>query len=419
MGNSSVSAGDRDSTCSVVIVGAGHAAAQAARSLRANGFDGRLIMVGAEDWLPYDRPPLSKERLTQDGPVDRLLLNPDTFYSSHKIELVLGSAATAIDRDARHVTLANGERLSYDRLVLATGSRVRRLPDSIAGAERALYLRSFAECAVIRARLANARRVVVIGAGYIGLEVAASIRKTGAAVTVIEAADRALARIASPHISQLFEAAHRAWGVTILTNAKVKAIEPDAVLIEGHPPAPADLVIAGIGGAAEDSLARGAGLLCDDGVLVDQQGRSSDPAIFAIGDVAKPVVNGARLRLESVSAAVAQGKAVAAAIMGQPAPADETPWFWSDQFDLKLQIAGVRGADDVAVVRRREDAPGLAVLHCRDNRLTCIEAVNDPRSFMMARRIIADPDARIDLDIACNGEIPFAEAFSAQARTAA
>ena len=388
----------------VVVVGAGHAAAQLCASLVASPWTGRLTLIGDEPGLPYHRPPLSKARLrgaTLDGEACDPLIRPETFYREHGVRHLAGVTVIAIDRGARRLILS-GEpgHLEYDTLVLATGSLHLRPPLPGIDHERVHTLRTAAEAAAVRRRLGGARAVAVIGAGFIGLEASASLRQAGLEVTVLERGERALARVTSPVVSEFFTGLHRDHGVALRFEAAVTAIHdrPDGVRVALADAAPldADFVVLGAGGFANDALARAAGLAVGDppsgGVRVDACQRTDDPHVLAIGDcctAANELYGGCRLRLESVQNANDQARVAAATIAGLPRPAAVMPWFWSDQYDVKLQIAGLSAGHDRCVLRGRPE-PGTAfsVWYFRGRRLLAVDAVDDPRAYALAGKLI-------------------------------
>ncbi|MDF2622130.1 MAG: FAD-dependent pyridine nucleotide-disulfide oxidoreductase [Xanthobacteraceae bacterium] len=379
----------------IVIVGAGQGGFQAATSLREAGFAGPVTLVGEEPGLPYQRPPLSKAYMKGDAGIEQIELRPAAFFADHRIEVV-NARAEAIDRAARRVLLAGGKALPYAHLILATGARNRPLP--VPGRELAgvYYLRSRADADALKQRLEGARRVVVIGAGFIGLEFAAVARTLGHEVTVIEAAARPLARAVSPEISAFFADAHTSMGTTLLLGAGVVGLVGEAGHVTGVETTdglvhPADFVVVGIGVTPNVELAAGAGLEVANGIVVDAHLATGDPAISAIGDaVAYPSRFADRLvRLESVQNAVDQAKAVAARLTGRPAPYAAVPWFWSDQSDLKLQMVGLAGPTDDAVLRGDPASRRFSVFRFRDGVLTAIESVNRPADHMLGRRLLA------------------------------
>ena len=379
----------------VLIIGAGHAGGTAAALLRQYGYEGAIVLAGQETAPPYQRPPLSKAWLKGEADLEALLLRPESFYVEQDIDLRTGVIATAIDAAAKTVSFADGTVEPYDALILATGSTARRL--ALPGADRPdlLELRTLADAERLKAALAPGRRLAVVGGGYVGLEAAASARALGAEAVVIERMDRVLARVASETLSAFFTDYHRKHGVEILTSAEVTGFEGGDTgtgvrLADGRLIA-ADAVLVGVGALACEELARTAGLTCLNGVVVDGEARTSDPSIYAIGDVTYrpvPVHGGAMHRLESVPNALEQAKQAASAIVGRAAPTPETPWFWSDQYDLKLQIAGLPNGADRQVVRGDVAAASFAVFHLAGDRIVCVEAVNAPAEFMAGRMMI-------------------------------
>lgn len=383
----------------IVIVGAGQAGFQAAASLREAGFAGGLTLIGEEAVLPYQRPPLSKAYLAGKTDARGLLLRQESFFSDHAISHRPETRAARIDREGRQVRLADGESLPYDHLVLATGTRNRPLP--VPGAELAgvRQLRSLDDADALRADIESAGRIVVVGAGFIGLEFAAVCAGRGLSVTVIEAAGRVMARAVSLETSEAFRAFHEEAGVHFLFEAGVTAIEGEggrAVAVrtaDGHR-LPADLVLVGIGVLPNQELAEAAGLPVRDGIEVDAFLATPDPAVSAIGDCvrfpsrfAHGLPGGDQVRIESVQNAVDQGRCLAARLTGRPAAYDAVPWFWSDQGPRKLQIAGLAGPGDASVPRRA--GAGFSVFRFRDGALSAVESVDRPADHMAARRLLA------------------------------
>lgn len=380
---------------SVVIVGAGHAGGTAAALLRQFGHEGPITLVGEEPLPPYQRPPLSKAWLKGEAGAEDLFLKGDGFYAEHAIDLRLSTRVEAIDRSAPAVVLEGGERLHYDRLILATGARPRRLPLPGAELEGVLELRSVADAERLKGALGPERRLAVIGGGYIGLEVAASARALGAEVVVLEREHRLLPRVAGADLSGFFCAYHGARGVDCRMGTAVAALEGAsgavaAVRLSDGGVLPCDLALVGVGAQPNLELAQGAGLDCADGVVVDLEARTSDPAIYAIGDLTwRPLPLYDRMfRLESVPNALEQARQAAASICGRPAPTPEVPWFWSDQYDLKLQIAGLSFDPDQIVMRGDTQSSRFAAFHLKDRRILCVEAVNAPAEFMGGRLLI-------------------------------
>jgi 3-phenylpropionate/trans-cinnamate dioxygenase ferredoxin reductase subunit len=378
----------------VVIVGAGHAGGSAAALLRASGFEGDILLIGEEPVPPYQRPPLSKAWLKGEADLDSLLLRPADYYADHAVTLRTGVRVTAISPAERTVTLSDGTTEAYDALILATGSKARRLP--LPGADRPdlIELRTLADAERLKDHLHPGRRLVVVGGGYVGLEAAASARSLGAEVVVLERMDRVLARVASEPLSAFFTRRHRAAGVDIRLGAEVTAFEDAGVRMSDGELLLADVVLVGVGALANDDLARAAGLDCDPagsgGIVVDETARTSDPAIYAIGDVTvRPVpVHGCTLRLESVPNALEQARQAAHAIVGRPQAPPEVPWFWSDQYEIKLQIAGLPLEADRTLIRGDPEIGTFAVFHLSGDRIVCVEAVNAPPEFMAGKQLI-------------------------------
>ena len=393
----------------IVIVGAGQAGAQAVASLRAEGFSGAITMVGDEPFAPYQRPPLSKAYLLGTFERGRLFLKPDAFYRESACELILGAGVRAIDRAAKTVLLTGGRTLAYDLLLLATGTRVR--PIRCPGADLAgiHYLRGIADVDRLRPALMKGKRLAIVGGGYIGLEVAAVAAKNGVDVTVFEALSRVMARAVSRPVSAFFDQVHRAAGVKLLLNTGVQAFEGsgqlESVKAEGKSFS-ADLALVGIGVIPNMEIARNAGLPCEDGIVVDENCATADPAIFAAGDCTWHVGReGIPLRLESVQNAIDQAKHAAYAMVGRPRPYREVPWFWSDQYDLKLQIAGLARDSDRIVLRGDPAARKFAVFHLREGAVAAVEAVNAPPEYLVGRKLIAE-GARIAAERLADLSVP-------------
>jgi 3-phenylpropionate/trans-cinnamate dioxygenase ferredoxin reductase subunit len=381
----------------IVIAGAGHAGGSAAAMLRQFGWPGAITLIGEEPIPPYQRPPLSKAWLKGEATAESLALRPAAFYPDATIDLRLATRVTAIDRAAKDVTLSDGGTLRYDYLILASGARARRLVLPGAGLDGVLELRSAADADRLKAALRPGARLAVIGGGYIGLEAAASARALGAEVTIIERENRVLARVACSILSDFFQGFHRARGVTIEVDAQVAALEGSGGRVAGVRLGDGrliacDVALIGVGAVANDELARDAGLTCLNGIVVDLAARTDDPAIFAIGDcTSRPLPLYERIgRLESVPNALEQAKQAAAMICGKPPPTPEVPWFWSDQYDLRLQIAGMP-FDTTEIVVRGDVASGkFALFHLTaDGTVQAVEAVNAATEFMGGRRIIA------------------------------
>jgi 3-phenylpropionate/trans-cinnamate dioxygenase ferredoxin reductase component len=380
----------------VVIVGAGQAGAQTAISLRQLGFDGRITLLGDEPFPPYQRPPLSKKLMTGEMDVERTYIRSEAYYAKSGVDLLLGARAQAIDRARRTVLCEDGTALDYQFCVICTGTRARRLDLRGSDLPGVFYLRTLEDCERIKAAVTTGARALIIGGGYIGLEIAASLSKWQCQVTVLETLERVLNRVVALPVSDFFAAEHARHGVQIVTGAAVTSLEGagkvERVRCADGRAFPADIVVIGIGAVPNDDLARAAGLAVENGIVVDDLGRTGDPAIFAAGDVTNHP-NGLfdlRLRLESVHNAMAQAKAVAGAIAGEPAAYAEVPWFWSDQYDLKLQIAGVSGTDAEYLLRGDPTSRAFSCLHLRDGRLIAIDAINRGADFLAAKALIRD-----------------------------
>ncbi|HEX5163615.1 MAG TPA: FAD-dependent oxidoreductase [Steroidobacteraceae bacterium] len=390
----------------ILIVGAGQAAAQAVETLRKRGHVGPLTLVGDENLLPYQRPPLSKKYLAGQLEADRLLIRHAAHYEEHHVDLRLGFAAVSLDTAARRVEVADGSHYEYEKLLLATGSRPRLLP--VPGAELVgvYYLRTTADVDRLRAELQPGRRAVIVGGGYIGLEVAATCREAGLDVTVVEALDRVMHRVVSPEVSRFYEAEHARHQVKILCGARVQALVPGgnggtqrvaAVRLTDGREIPADFVLIAIGVEPVDSLAREAGLACDDGIVVDEHCRSSDPHVWAAGDCTRhPSVHyGTRVRLESVDNAFEQGTSAALNLLGLTTVHDKVPWFWSDQYDLKMVIVGLSDGADEIIQRGDPASRAFTMCYLKAGELVAVETVNQTRDQMAARKLIlarARPD---------------------------
>jgi 3-phenylpropionate/trans-cinnamate dioxygenase ferredoxin reductase subunit len=402
---------------SIVIVGASHAAAQAVDSLRREGHAGRIVLVGEEPQIPYQRPPLSKKYLSGELGADRLWIRPAEFYGRLGVELLLGRRAARLDRTAHRVHLDDGTAIGYGRLLLATGSRAR--PATVPGTDLAGVhtLRSIADVDGIRAGLESARRVVIVGAGYIGLECAASCARLGLEVTVLEMAERVMSRVVAPQMSAFYTDQHRAHGVKVRLNERVVAFEGagsiSAVRCADGVSHPADMVIVGIGVVPNIELAADAGIACDNGIAVDLQCRTSDPDVYAIGDcVSQPSLRyGRRIRLESVDNAFEQAKTAAANMCGRELVHDKLPWFWSDQYDLKLQIVGLSQDYDRVVLRGDLSSCAFSCCYLASDELIALDAVNHVKDFMSARKLIAQR-ARFDLARLADGSVSLKDAVA-------
>lgn len=394
-----------------VIIGASHAGAQLCVSLRQGGWEGSITVIGDEADLPYHRPPLSKDFLSGDKAIDEILLRPASVYENANVQMKLGTRVGAIDRKAKTVLTDDGETLAYDKLVLATGARVRHLP--VPGAELGgvFYLRDTNDVRAIKSGVATGKQAVIIGGGYIGLETAASLRKQGMEVTVLEAMPRILQRVTAPELSTFYKRVHLEEGVNILESVMASEIKSSgeklSVVTSCEQSFDADMVIIGIGVIPNIELAQMAGLDIGNGIEVNSFCQTSDPDIYAAGDVTwhfNPIYE-RHIRLESVPNATEQAKAVALHINEKPKPYNSLPWFWSDQFDLKLQIAGLsEGYDDIVIRGDIERSRSFAAFYFKGDKILAVDAVNAPREFMFTKMaltkgqsldkaILADVDA--------------------------
>lgn len=402
----------------VLIVGGGHAGAQAAIALRTQGFAGTLAILGRENELPYERPPLSKEYLAQEKPFERLYLRPREYWADKAVDLLLGQEVTVVDPAACQVTCADGSVLGYGQLIWATGGDPRRLTCPGADLAGVHYVRTRADVDALMAELPQVTRAVVIGGGYIGLEAAAVLTKLGKAVTLIEALPRVLARVAGEDLSRFYEAEHRAHGVDLRTGCGVAALLGEGrvagVRLADGSEVPGDVVIVGIGivPCVEPLLAAGA--QGGNGVLVDGQCRTSLPHVFAIGDCAahaNSFAEGAVIRLESVQNANDQATLVARVITGQDASYGATPWFWSNQYDLKLQTVGLSAGHDAAVLRGDPATRSFTVIYLKRGQVIALDCVNSARDYAQGRKLVeqrvaADPAALADPAIPLKELVP-------------
>ncbi|ACK49431.1 FAD-dependent pyridine nucleotide-disulphide oxidoreductase [Methylocella silvestris BL2] len=389
-----------DPDATIAIVGGGQAGAEVATQLRQNRHQGRIVLFGDENVLPYMRPPLSKAYLAGEMGADGLIYKAAVAYEKANVELRLGESVVAIDRNAKKLALAGGESLAYDRLVIAAGGRARKLRVPGADLGNIFYLRSIADVEQLRPQLQSGRRLVIVGGGYVGLEFAAVAIKRGLKVLVLEAAPRVLARVTAPEVSNFYERFHRAAGVEIRTGVAVSGFsaregsnDVGAVLCGEDPAIEADFVLVGIGLVPNMELAKGAGLAVDGGILVDEAGRTNDHEIFAIGDCAVHVRHGflhRTVRLESVPNALEQARTVAAVLTGKPIPAATPPWFWSDQYDLKLQMVGLSEGYDELAIRGSTQSSSFIAFYLKDGYVIAADAINRPSEFMASKRLIGD-----------------------------
>ncbi|WP_293367548.1 FAD-dependent oxidoreductase [Nevskia sp.] len=379
----------------VVVIGAGQAGSEFAAELRTLGFEGRVLMVGDEAELPYKRPPLSKGFLTGAITADQLPIRNAAVHEKNRIEFLGGVSVTAIDRAKKTVALSDGQSIAYSKIALTTGGRARPLPLPGAQLANVLSLRSMADAAAIREQLVEGRRLVIIGGGYIGLEIAAVAVKKGLIVTVLESAPRVLARVTAPEISEFYTRVHREEGVDIRLGVQIAALIGDTAvsgvqLVDGSI-INADAVIVGIGLIPNTELATAAGLSVDNGIVVDEYGQTSDPDIWSAGDCANrpSAMLGGRVRLESVPNAMEQARYAARALMGQPKAYDELPWFWSDQYELKLQMCGLSNGYDRLVVRGSTANRSFSAFYLKQGRVIAADAVSQLRDFGMMKKLVA------------------------------
>ena len=397
----------------VVIAGAGHAAGQLVASLKQQKFAGQIVLVGDEPYLPYQRPPLSKKFLSGDMPAERLYLKPASFYDDPQIELRLETLISEIDRDGKTLKTDSGD-IAYDTLILALGSRVRHLPVEGADLDGVHYLRRIADVDGIHAELQHKKNAVIVGAGYIGLEVAAVIRQLGLEVTVVEMADRVMSRVVSPEISDFYQIEHATQGVKLRLSTGIAAFRGDgrvsAVETADGELIPADFVVVGIGIIPNVELASDAGLTVEDGIVVNDQCQTSDPSIYAVGDCTSHPnsIYDRQLRLESVHNALEQAKTAVNNICGKETHYSQVPWFWSDQYDLKLQIAGLSMGYDDIVIRGNPADRSFACLYLKDGILIATDAVNSPKEFVQSKALIAARTV-VDREKLADTEVPLKE----------
>jgi len=398
-------------TDTVVIAGAGHGAGQVVATLKQRKFSGRIVLVGDEPHLPYQRPPLSKKFLAGDLATERLFYKPASFYDDPQIEVRLDTRIDSVDRTARKLRTEGGDEISYDKLVLALGARVRKVQVPGSDLPGVHYLRNIADVEAIRARAVSGKRLVIVGAGYIGLEVAAVCRQLGLEVTVVEMADRVMSRVVSPNVSDFYQLEHTNHGVKLLLSTGLASFKGKrsvkSVITDNEQKIVADFVVIGVGILPNTELAEAAGLEVDDGIIVDDQCQTTDPDIYAIGDCTSHPndIYGQRLRLESVHNAVEQAKTAASNICGVETHYSQVPWFWSDQYDLKLQIAGLSQGYDQVVLRGDPSSRRFACLYLKDGSLIAVDAINAPRDFMQSKALIAshtvlDPVQLADISVA-------------------
>ena len=381
----------------VVIIGAGHAAGQVAASLRQDGHEGPIIMLGDEPVIPYQRPPLSKQYLSGEQAIERVYLRPQKFYDDKHIDVRTGVTVDQINRTAKTVHTTAGDTIGFDHLIIATGSRARKL--SIEGSDLGgiHYLRTVADVDAIRGEMAPGKKLVIVGGGYIGLEVASVAVVAGLEVHVIEMESRILQRVTTPEMSAYYHQLHASRGVHIHVSTGVKGFTGTngrvTAVMAGDKSFPADLVIVGIGIIPNIEIAKDAGITCDNGIVVDEHCRTSDPDIYAIGDCTNhpnPLL-GRRLRLESVPNAMEQARVASANIRGDAKTYAAIPWFWSDQYELKLQMVGFSADGNQQVLRGDKAANQFAVFYLKDGVVVAADAVNSPKEFMLCKQMIGKP----------------------------
>ncbi|MFK8052609.1 MAG: NAD(P)/FAD-dependent oxidoreductase [Woeseiaceae bacterium] len=402
---------------SIVIVGAGHAAGQLVSSLVMAGFDGKITLIGDEPSAPYQRPPLSKKYLSGELPEERLLLKPLAFYAEHNVDLRLNQRALSVDVKQQTVTLDTGARITWDKLVLATGSRVRKLDVPGADARRVHYLRNIRDVDGIRHAMKRSKRIAIVGGGYIGLEVAAIAKQNDFDVALVEREPRLLRRAVSPELSDFYARVHGDAGVNVHLDTGVEAFERTEeslnLRLSNGSTLSADMAIVGVGVVPTTRLAEDLELECDNGIVVDEFCQTSHPSILAIGDCTNHPngILGKRLRLESVPNALAQAKCAAATLTGNPSAYNEVPWFWSDQYDLKLQIVGLNQGYDRTVIRGSMADKQFACFYLRGGALIAVDAVNSPREFMFSKPAVA-AGARIPVDVLADASASLKDAAS-------
>ena len=377
-----------------VIIGASHAAAQLATSLRTEGWEGDILVVGDEPSLPYHRPPLSKAVLAGEKTLDQILIRPAAFYEKQNVQFKLGTRIETIDLDKKSLTTSAGETIEFTKLAICTGSRPRKLDIEGSHLNGVHYLRTAEDIENIQKNISAGKKAVIVGGGYIGLETAAALRKLDVEVTVLEAMGRVLQRVTAPEVSAFYSRIHTEEGVTIKTNTVIKAIEGNdsvqSVILDDKSRLDADLVIIGVGIEPNTELAAAAGLTVDNGVIVDEFACTSHPDVVAAGDCTNfPAPSGQRMRLESVPNAMDQAKAAAAFICGNQKAYAANPWFWSDQYDMKLQIAGLSQNYDQVVLRGDyEEGRSFVAWYLKDGKLVAADCVNRMKEFMAAKQLI-------------------------------
>ena len=393
-----------------VIVGAGHAGGRAAQAMRQCGFEGEILLIGEEPHVPYERPPLSKDLIVTDAGLEKVRLHDAAWYAENRIELIAANAATSIDTAAKTVGLSDGQAIGFDGLMLTTGARVRRLPVPGADLDGVFYLRTIEDSAAIRAQIAAGTEVAVIGGGFIGLEIAGSAARRGARVTVLEAADRLMGRSVAPEVADWFARMHRDRGVDLRLGVSIAAIEggrsATGVRLGDGSVVPAEVVVIGIGILPNIEIAEAAGLAVDNGIVVDDRGRTSHPDIWAAGDVANQpnAFAGRRLRLESYQNAQDQAATVARNLCGADEAYEDSLWVWSDQHDINLQMTGAPESWDSLLWRGDPDGGRFTVFYMAGGRIVAVNTVNNGREMRPARMLmesgkVVDPAALADMSV--------------------
>jgi len=394
----------------IVIIGSGQAAIQAMMSLKRNEFTGSIKIIGEEDHLPYQRPPLSKDFLLDEYKPERISLKKKEFYEENRVDLILGKRAESIDMILKEIILSDKNKIDYDQLIIATGSRVRKL--NVPGSDKKglYYLRDLDDASALKQQLKENKKLVIVGAGYIGLEVASVAASLGVEVTVIEMASRVMSRTVDPIISSYYQKLHESHGVKIHLDNGLKEFEGDAsvtaVLCSDGLRLEADLVVIGAGVLPNQEIAIKAGLECNNGIMVNEFGETSNEHVFACGDCTNHPNKGLniRLRLESVHNAMEQSKTVANTIMGNREPYDQVPWFWSDQYDHKLQLVGISGEHDETIMRGSESEQKFLLFYLKNSELIAVNAINSSKEFLICRKLVANK-VKISSDVIKNQSV--------------
>tara|TARA_B110000014_G_scaffold40075_1_gene26149 strand:+ start:43 stop:1257 length:1215 start_codon:yes stop_codon:yes gene_type:complete len=394
----------------LVIVGGGQSAAQCVLTLRRNDFKAPITIISEEHHLPYQRPPLSKEYLAGEVSLDRVYMKSQDFFDQNNVVIKHSMKAISLDRESKTVNLSSGDNIEYKNLVIATGSRVRELDVEGSHLKNINYLRTIDDSNDLKKYFKSGKKLVIIGAGYIGLEVAAAAVKKGLKVTVVEMADRVMNRTVDPIISEYFDNLHRAHGVEIFLESALERFEGksgvEKVICNNNKTVEADGVVVGVGILPNQEIAESAGLKCNNGILVDEYGRTEDPSIFACGDCTNhpSFYMKKNIRLESVHNALEQAKTVALSLMGKPEKYDQVPWFWSDQYDDKLQIVGLSGDHDEIVTRGSVETGTFLLFYLKKGELIAVDSVNNPKDFLISKKLVANK-LKISSDVLCDQSV--------------